>query len=1280
MKPGIPADYITGEKRYLTAITLLITAIFLTGFISRVVLDKRTEAWESYRQQLSQQIEKEFQEEFRERETALTEEKARIKFAVAGSDKKTDLTPVNLSKILSVYQSGNYELFIFDEKFSPLYFNRDYIFGKNTPADLIKSTQRAGVFFYENPFAAYLIAEDSLETKKGKVFILLADPVNRKIEVRGSVRNPILGARTEKSMSLKFTFHYSSAAMLSKDGRDHNIHIKNAKGEIIGYATFTKPGLRNFLETAQNPVSVAQAIMVLLVMILIPFSLKRDLSRIKYRYLRTLFLIFYLVMIRIVIYMMDFTVYIFPDALTDPAKFASGFGYGIVKSPIDFTLTVLFFFVICFLVFREAYRSDGIRKINVFRFAGFVLFLIPVYYLLIRAYSASVKSIIFDSSIRYFREPDIFPALPTALMNFAALFLSLSFYLLLVSILILIFSRFVSAKKRKNIFVMIMGLIISLGLGYAFIVYQRQPLINPQVIFIIILFTYILLYLILCEKRHIPGVLFTAGIFSAITGVAMLNFFNSDLERESLKTTAAEINRRSENLIYFLLNQSLADIAASQDVRNALAGNGIDANRAAFSAWSSSSLRKEELNSSVTLLNNKKKAVGGFTMNLPPENLYPPVFRPMEIQEMVVLKLEVKGGVSYFSGIVPVHLNGEPVGYVIASVGYNRDMVVNESFPEILLPAADKLNSVIDHQVLNIVIYDSVDAKTLKGSFYPTGEQTRELLESRFSDYGELWKTFEYNDEKYLFYFLKVGDKERMRIISAGIKERELSWSLFNFFKLFILQAFYILVFFIIYQVIKFFISLEFKISYRSQLFVSFLFIALLPLIALAVYNRMNEQEKSFMMLKNGLREKAMLVEKHITQQLPNNKNKKPETAFANAAAELGITFYVFQNPVLVYTPAVNLAGAGVIQPILNPVVGEQLFITGANESYHKDYILGSGSYTFYRKINLSGKEYALGVSEALNPVNVVTTILEIDVFVIGIYSFAIVIIILLSGFLSNRISQPIIKLTKATRSIAHGDFNVSLENSQRGEIGELIEGFRFMTGEIRRTQKELAEQEREMAWREIAKQVAHEIKNPLTPMKLSIQQLIASHRDGAPNFDELFSKITNTVLNQIDILNQIAGEFSRFAKMPGSKTETVDLINIIKDVIALYTDEKIKLTLRSSLSQANVLADIPQIRRMLINFIRNSIQAGAKEISFNLDQDDNVFSMRILDNGSGIPEENKEKIFNKNFTTKDSGMGLGLKLSRRYIESLGGTIILVSSGDGATVFEVKIPALISSE
>lgn len=329
-----------------------------------------------------------------------------------------------------------------------------------------------------------------------------------------------------------------------------------------------------------------------------------------------------------------------------------------------------------------------------------------------------------------------------------------------------------------------------------------------------------------------------------------------------------------------------------------------------------------------------------------------------------------------------------------------------------------------------------------------------------------------------------------------------------------------------------------------------------------------------------------------------------------------------------------------------------------------------------YRSVNIDNEEYILSVNDAFNKFRVSFATVEIDVVIFGIYSFAVILIIIISTIFANQISNPIRRLTKATESVGQGDLNIQIEHSERGELRDLLDGFNAMTSELQKNQAELADLEREAAWKEMAKQVAHEIKNPLTPMKLALQQLSIAYRDKNKDFDSLFQKVSKTVLTQIENLSQIASEFSRFAKMPSLNLEIMDLVITIKDTIDLYQDEKVKIEFISQLDSALIEGDRSHIRRVFINLIRNSIQANASSVKIELKKFNTKYLIEVMDNGSGIPEEVQEKIFTQSYTTKEKGMGLGLVITKRFIESINGSIQLKSSKPGETIFEIVISAV----
>jgi nitrogen fixation/metabolism regulation signal transduction histidine kinase len=267
----------------------------------------------------------------------------------------------------------------------------------------------------------------------------------------------------------------------------------------------------------------------------------------------------------------------------------------------------------------------------------------------------------------------------------------------------------------------------------------------------------------------------------------------------------------------------------------------------------------------------------------------------------------------------------------------------------------------------------------------------------------------------------------------------------------------------------------------------------------------------------------------------------------------------------------------------------------------------------------------------------------------------------------------PIHRLTEATRRVSRGEFDVSVGGGKAvGEIGELISSFETMTRDLRRQRDELVQYERELAWKEMAKQVAHEIKNPLTPMKLSLQHLRQTYRDNVPDFGRLLEDIVATVIKQIDALSRIASEFSHFAQMPKANLEPCDLSEIACEASRLFEGER-ELTIQKNLhpDPLPILADKEMLRRAFINIIRNGMQAMNNRgiLVIRTVRKGNQAEVGFQDFGTGIPDEIKGKLFQPNFSTKSDGMGLGLPIVKETIDDLKGTIQVHSvQGEGTEV------------
>jgi signal transduction histidine kinase len=309
----------------------------------------------------------------------------------------------------------------------------------------------------------------------------------------------------------------------------------------------------------------------------------------------------------------------------------------------------------------------------------------------------------------------------------------------------------------------------------------------------------------------------------------------------------------------------------------------------------------------------------------------------------------------------------------------------------------------------------------------------------------------------------------------------------------------------------------------------------------------------------------------------------------------------------------------------------------------------------------------------------------EISAFLvafINVYVFLIIVGIFLALFVSNYISRPLRILASRISMLSFGKHNEKIEWKRRDEIGQLVDEYNQMIDELVKSADLLARSERETAWREMARQVAHEIKNPLTPMKLSVQHLERAWKDHSSDWDERLKRFIKTMTEQIESLSAIASEFSDFAKMPVTQPENIDLNEILENVKELYQDtSRIRFEFRyDSRVPHTILGDRKQLLRVFTNLTNNAVQAiGNKEegiISIELESEDTKYSLKISDSGGGISTEQSDRIFQPNFTTKSGGMGLGLAIVKSIIHSLGGEISFVSKEGSGTTFILIFPAL----
>lgn len=302
-------------------------------------------------------------------------------------------------------------------------------------------------------------------------------------------------------------------------------------------------------------------------------------------------------------------------------------------------------------------------------------------------------------------------------------------------------------------------------------------------------------------------------------------------------------------------------------------------------------------------------------------------------------------------------------------------------------------------------------------------------------------------------------------------------------------------------------------------------------------------------------------------------------------------------------------------------------------------------------------------------------------VTLINLNAFIFLVAGAISLFITNRITYSFTLIGHKMREINLRKSNQEIEWTRKDEIGELVKEYNKMVIKLEESAEVLAKSEREGAWRQMARQVAHEIKNPLTPMKLSIQYLQKAIDNNSPNVKEMTTNVAKTLVEQIDHLSKIASDFSQFANIGNPKKEVFDLHDVIYSLSSLYeATDNLDFSWEPVHQRVLLFADKTQLNRLFTNLLQNAIEAASNRdrrvVKVTEELNGEYITVRVTDNGEGIPEQTRSKIFTPNFTTKSSGTGLGLAMSKSIIENADGEIWFETEEGEGTTFFVKIPLL----
>jgi len=595
-------------------------------------------------------------------------------------------------------------------------------------------------------------------------------------------------------------------------------------------------------------------------------------------------------------------------------------------------------------------------------------------------------------------------------------------------------------------------------------------------------------------------------------------------------------------------------------------------------------------------------------------------------------------------------------------------------FPELLLDTKAKL-----HEDLSNYSFAKYRDNKLERQF---GDYSYGMNPSAFGQNNEKYSFAEIDDYSHIIY--KAGN--RFLVVLSKPKEGFVG-SITTFSYLFAFFSLFLVLLLIGRNVSRGFLYAKLNFNNKIQLLLVAVILTSLVLFGIGTSYYINKQykEKNYKNISEKINSVLIEVEHKLGEQQVLDEGLKDYMAYIltkfSSVFFTDINLYDL-NGNLLATSRPQLFEAGLISRKMNPSAFSQMAAKHKSEFVHDEKIGKLNYLSAYVPFkNQDGEILAyLNLPYFAKQNELENEISSFLVALINIYVFLFAISVVAALMISNFITQPLRLIQSMLSKIELGKTNKPIEYDKKDEIGTLVAVYNKKVDELQKSAELLAKSERESAWREMAKQVAHEIKNPLTPMKLSVQHLKQSWDDKAPDWEEKLYRFTATIIEQIDTLSSIASEFSNFAQMPKARKDKLNIKFVIDSILELYKDTPnldIYFTVGFK-EEIFVLADKDQLLRVLNNLVKNSIQAIPEnrtgKIQLRLDAKDEHLVIEVQDNGIGIGPEKVEDIFTPNFTSKTGGMGLGLAMVKNIVENTNGKVWFESRENIGTTFYVKLP------
>ena len=874
------------------------------------------------------------------------------------------------------------------------------------------------------------------------------------------------------------------------------------------------------------------------------------------------------------------------------------------------------------------------------------------------------------------------------------------------------------------------------------IIYTQRLLI----ITLIFLFCYFVNKNLILKKKYVLYSLYNFSfvllICIIITPLILLEKTKSQ-ETRFVELIGNDLIEQEEDKAIFLISNELSDLSVDNDIEKNIKDN-YKSEKLAYYLWKKSKINNENFNSALIVLDTSKKIISDFSVNSSSINTdsvvnfvkkkyfevkiqtYIPdseidtnttefaaeseseenqesIYMPVMFENINILRNSEN---KFYVGIIPIENQSlkntqfaENIGYLLIAIhSQSRNLMPDASFQALSNYSMDNLterliSKPVFTEFINGEVTSSTDPDVSRG-LLKSLDNFREYMHNL--DKSTYWRYEIINNSRYRTYYLMSKSKESTysdfskikpeKIFAISLKRDDFKITAFYYLRFILFTLLIYLTFFITFSLIYLIKFRRINFNFRDKLFVSFLFVSIIPIIILALYTRSYIIDKNENFFNNQIISDLNLVNENLKDEKiiasmfksTDTLKKLTKNILIKNYANTDKNFNFFYKNKLISSTNEELFKSDLIDTRIDA------------EAYYNIVLLKKDFYTVNQEVG--GLNFMVGYKALKDRGNSVIGILstisvykqkeineelsETLTFIFGSYCLVIIIVLLIVGLLTHRIYKPILELKIATDKLSRGESNIEIKLERNDELGDLVDSFNKMTKELEKSKSELKKAEREAAWRDIARRVAHEIKNPLTPMKLAIQHLNGVYKEkNSIEFEKILGKTKELISKEIDKLNRIATEFSNFAKLPRKNYEQINVNEIINDVISLYSlDINIEFIKELSDYLKPIEADREELNRAFQNLVKNAVQSikGSGKVTIKSYYKGEFVFVEIIDTGTVIEADVLKKLFEPNFSTKSQGMGLGLAITKKTLDDMKAVIEFESKINIGTKVLVK--------